>query len=80
MEQSVTASLREHLLATNDEYKELARQHREFEARLIELTSLAYPTEEEILEESLLKKKKLLLKDKMEAIMHRYKRQAVGGK
>ncbi|MBI3952278.1 MAG: hypothetical protein HY314_17650 [Acidobacteria bacterium] len=78
MEQSATASLKEHLLATNDEYRELARQHQEFEARLSELTSLSYPTEEEILEESLLKKKKLLLKDKMEAIMSRYKRQVVG--
>jgi len=61
---------------TDEEYRELARQHQEFEARLTKLTSLSYPTEEEILEESLLKKKKLLLKDKMEAIMHRYKREA----
>ena len=78
MEQSATASLKEHLLATDEEYRELARQHQEFETRLSELTSLAYPTEEEMLEESLLKKKKLLLKDKMEAIVHRYKRQAIG--
>lgn len=80
MEQTGMASLREHLLATDDEYRELARQHHEFEVRLSQLTTLAYPTQEEILEESLLKKKKLLLKDKMEAILHRYKRQAVGGK
>jgi uncharacterized protein YdcH (DUF465 family) len=80
MEQSVTASLKEHLLTTNEEYRELAQLHQEFETRLSELTALTYPTEDEILEESLLKKKKLLLKDKMEAIIHRYKRQAVGGK
>lgn len=78
MEQATTTSLKEHLLATDEEYRELARQHQEFEVRLNELTSLAYPTEEEMLEESLLKKKKLLLKDKMEAIVHRYKRQAIG--
>lgn len=78
MEQSTTASLREHLLTTDEEFRGLALQHQEYEARLTELTSLPYPTEEEMLEESLLKKKKLLLKDKMEAILHRYKRQAVG--
>lgn len=78
MEQATIASLREHLLATNEEYRELARQHQEFEARLNQLTSLPYPTEEEMLEESLLKKKKLLLKDRMEAIVHRYKRQMMG--
>lgn len=78
MEQYTTASLKEHLMATDAEFRELAQQHQEYETRLTELTSLPYPTEEEMLEETLLKKKKLLLKDKMEAIMHRYKRQAVG--
>ncbi|RMG53978.1 MAG: DUF465 domain-containing protein [Acidobacteria bacterium] len=72
-----TASLKEHLMATNEEFRELVRQHQEYEARLNELTSLPYPTEEEMLEETLLKKKKLLLKDKMEAIIHRYKREMV---
>jgi uncharacterized protein YdcH (DUF465 family) len=73
-----SASLREHLIGIDAEFKSLVEQHREYEARLEQLTALPYPTEEEMLEETLLKKKKLLLKDKMEAIVHRYKRQAVG--
>ena len=73
-----SASLKQHLIATDAEFRELAEQHRQYEYRLEQLTALPYPTEEEILEETMLKKKKLLIKDKMEAIMHRYKRQAVG--
>jgi hypothetical protein len=73
-----SASLKEHLIGIDAEFRQLAEQHREYEARLQQLTSLPYPTEEEMMEETMLKKKKLLLKDKMEAILHRYKRQAVG--
>jgi uncharacterized protein YdcH (DUF465 family) len=70
-----SASLKEHLMVTDPEFRELALEHQQFEARLKDLTSLSYPTQEEMIEETLLKKKKLLLKDKMEAIMSRYKRQ-----
>jgi uncharacterized protein YdcH (DUF465 family) len=70
-----SASLKEHLMLTDPEFRELAREHQHYEARLKDLTSLPYPTQDEMTEETLLKKKKLLLKDKMEAIMSRYKRQ-----
>ncbi|MBI4467797.1 MAG: DUF465 domain-containing protein [Acidobacteria bacterium] len=76
MEQS-SASLREHLMANDHEYRELAAEHHQYEGRLQELASLQFPTEEEQVEETLLKKKKLLIKDKMEAILGRYRRQAV---
>jgi len=70
-----SASLKEHLMAIDPEFGELALEHQRYEARLKELTSLQYPTPEEMMEETLLKKKKLLIKDKMEAILNRYKRQ-----
>lgn len=76
MEQS-SASLREHLMANDQEFRELASEHHQYESRLHELSVLQFPTEEEQVEETLLKKKKLLIKDKMEAILGRYKRQAV---
>ena len=61
------------LLETNDEYRQLAAKHHELDDRLHELTSKHYLTDHEQLEEVTLKKKKLLLKDRMEAIarMHR---------
>jgi uncharacterized protein YdcH (DUF465 family) len=67
------AALREYLLANDDNYRELATEHRRYDERLRELSGLHYPSEEERVEEVILKKKKLLLKDKMEAIALRYK-------
>ena len=67
------AALKDYLLAHDDRYRELANEHRKIEARLDELTSLHYPNEEERIEETILKKKKLLLKDQMEAIASKYK-------
>ena len=74
MEITEVELLREHLLTSNPEYRELAREHGRYEARLSELSSLAYPSEEEQLEESSLKKKKLALKDQMQAIMVQYEK------
>jgi uncharacterized protein YdcH (DUF465 family) len=67
------AALREYLLANDDKYRELATEHRRYDERLKELSGLHYPSENERVEETILKKKKLLLKDKMEAIAHKYK-------
>lgn len=67
------AALREYLIANDDNYRELATEHRRYDERLRELSGLHYPSEEERVEEVILKKKKLLLKDKMEAIALRYK-------
>ncbi len=67
------AALKDFLLANDEKYRELANEHRKYEARLGELSSLHYPNEEELIEETILKKKKLLLKDQMEAIASKYK-------
>jgi uncharacterized protein YdcH (DUF465 family) len=67
------AALREFLLANDDRYRELAFEHRRYDERLKELSGLHYPSDEEQVEETILKKKKLLLKDQMEAIALKYK-------
>lgn len=67
------AALREYLLANNTNYRDLATEHRRYDDRLKELSGLHYPSEEEQVEETILKKKKLLLKDQMEAIALKYK-------
>lgn len=60
--------LRESLLAQNEEYRVLDRQHHDFEARLSALTGKVVLNDDEQLEETTLKKKKLQVKDRMEAI------------
>ncbi len=69
MEMTTTDSLKEQLMATDAEFRELAREHGRYEARLTELSALAYPSDEEQLEEITLKKKKLAIKDQMHSIM-----------
>ena len=74
METTNTDSLKEQLIATDPEFRELAREHGRYEARLSELSSLTYPSDEEQLEEITLKKKKLAIKDQMHSIMRQYQR------
>ena len=62
-------SLKAELMTSNPEFRELAREHGRYEARLSELSSLSYPSDEEQIEEVTLKKKKLALKDQMYSLM-----------
>ncbi|MGE0460094.1 MAG: DUF465 domain-containing protein [Vicinamibacterales bacterium] len=57
------------LLETNDEFRQLASQHHDLDERLVALESKHYLSDAEQLEEVTLKKKKLHLKDRMEAIL-----------
>ena len=70
-----TEALKQHLLANDTRFAELASEHKEYEKRLSELAALHYPSAEEQMEEATLKKKKLLLKDEMEVIMRHFKDQ-----
>ena len=74
METTNTDSLKEQLIMTDPEFRELAREHGRYEARLSELSALAYPSDEEQLEEITLKKKKLAVKDQMHEIMLRHQK------
>lgn len=76
MEISNADNIKEQLIRSDPEFRELAREHGRYEARLNELSVLAYPSDEEQLEESVLKKKKLAIKDEMHAIMLRHRGQA----
>ena len=69
MEMTKADSLKEALMASNPEFREMAREHGRYEERLSELSALAYPSDEEQLEEVTLKKKKLALKDQMYTLM-----------
>ncbi len=62
-------SVKAELMTSNPEFRELAREHGRYEARLSELSSLSYPSDEEQIEEVTLKKKKLAIKDQMYSLM-----------
>ncbi len=53
---------------SDEEFAHLEVQHHEFESRLGELSEKAVLTDDEQFEETTLKKKKLQLKDRMQAI------------
>jgi uncharacterized protein YdcH (DUF465 family) len=63
------------LLHNNDQYRQLAEQHHQLDNRLHELTHKHYLSPTEQIEKVDLKKRKLALKDRMEAIIREY----VGG-
>jgi uncharacterized protein YdcH (DUF465 family) len=74
MEITNTDSLKEELMSSNSEFRDLAREHSRYEARLSELSALPYPNDDEQLEESTLKKKKLAIKDQMYTMMMQYQK------
>jgi len=65
---SQSGSIRDKLLEANEEYRRLSEQHQQFEVRLTSLTSKPMLSDDEQIEETTLKKKKLQVKDRMEAI------------
>ena len=69
MEMTKAESVKDELMTSNSEFRELAREHGRYEARLSELSSLSYPSDEEQMEEVTLKKKKLAIKDQMYSLM-----------
>ena len=72
MDMITVESLKEELIKENQMFRELSLQHQNYEKRLNELSELTYPNDEELLEESILKKKKLAVKDEMYAIMEEF--------
>lgn len=70
MDLSTPDVVRDELIKTNQTFRDLVNQHQSFEARLNELAHLNYPNDDEQVEESTLKKKKLLVKDAIYEMMH----------
>ncbi len=67
-----THELKERLMASDHEYRDLSTRHHELDERLHELSSRHFLSEPEQVEESRIKKQKLRLKDRMEDIVRRY--------
>ncbi len=58
-------TVKEELIKENQIFRDLVQQHQDYEKRLTELAELTYPSSEELLEETTLKKKKLFIKDEI---------------
>lgn len=65
-------AVRNELMKVDSNFRELVTQHQTFDDRLIELSNLSYPSEDEQLEEIKLKKLKLNIKDQMYRKMDEY--------
>ncbi len=70
-----TAEIQQMLSEADPEFRQLAEEHRMCETRLTELTSKPDITTEEELEEKMLKKRKLRLKDQMAERIRSYESQ-----
>jgi uncharacterized protein len=68
--------LKQHLMATNDEFQRLATEHQSYKEKLQSLASKPYLTDQEQFEEARMKKLKLHLKDQMEVMMQEYRKHA----
>lgn len=67
--------LKQHLMATNEEFRKLASQHQSYDEQLQRLAAKAYLNEQETVEEVRLKKLKLRLKDEMERMIQQYRKE-----
>lgn len=72
MDMSTADPVRDELLKSNQVFRDLVHQHDDLEKRLSELVHLSYPSDDEQLEESTLKKKKLAIKDEIYAMISQH--------
>jgi uncharacterized protein YdcH (DUF465 family) len=77
MESNTQDELKAHLMASSQEFRELASQHAQLHRQLEELEAKHLLTDQEQLTEVLLKKQKLRVKDQMNAFLARGKTQNV---
>ena len=68
--------LKNRLIETDEEFSRLSREHTSHAQRLEQLTSKPFLTDPEQVEEINLKKRKLFLKDQMEKILQRHKKES----
>jgi uncharacterized protein YdcH (DUF465 family) len=66
---------RDVLIAQNEDFRRLAQEHQQYSQRLENLIQKRYLSEDEKMEEVRLKKLKLRLKDEMERIEQKYRRE-----
>jgi uncharacterized protein len=76
MEQALT-ELKAHLMATSEEFRQLAAQHAEYDRQLDAIEAKPHVTPEDEVEEHRIKKLKLRVKDQMNQILAHSKAEKV---
>ncbi len=64
--------IREHLMASDTQFQQLAQEHSRYEDQLKQLSETPYLSSEDILRQTTLKKLKLSVKDQMEQLIARH--------
>jgi len=77
MEKLSQEELKAYLMASNEEYRNLAEKHAEYERMIEALEAKAHMTPEDEDEEHRIKKLKLRIKDQMFEIMNRHRAESV---
>ena len=67
--------LRERLISSNEEFRRLMQKHQSYAHELERLSARPHLSEDERIQEITLKKKKLLLKDRMHSMVLEYRKQ-----
>jgi len=72
MKAAETQEVKSLLLREHEQFRQLSERHHELDDRLHELTERHFLSDSEQVEEAILKKRKLALKDQMEEIVRGY--------
>lgn len=72
MDSVTTDTAKIELMRDNEIFRNLVLKHQTYEQRLAELAVIHFPNEEEQLEEAMLKKKKLAVKDEMYSMLEEH--------
>ena len=64
--------VKEYLIKNDQEFRQLVQRHQNYEVQLQELQTRSFLNEKERFEETIIKKKKLAVKDQMQLRIHRY--------
>ena len=67
---------KEYLLENDSQFQQLVNEHQKFELQLAEFTGRPFLTVEEQFRETIIKKKKLALKDRMQTLILRIRMQS----
>ena len=69
-------ALKDYLVQHDEDFRKLADKHREYDQRLEQLSRNPYPNPADQVQETVLKKKKLWLKDRMHLRMTQFRQEA----